>query len=551
MSGVRQTKKHASLIPEFHHIAKSKPADKPSKLLTSPFQGGDHGESCKYGVYHSPQQFIKLAQNLVHPFDKQFVIPDILRLNIFNLITEGIGFVADVRTKTANLINILSQGLRYEEARYNASLPEHAQTVLKGKNILLFKKLLEDTGFEGVSAVDMMAGVHLVGAPDKSPLFESKFVPATTTSDYLLASSTWLREKIQAPDVHADDPELSRTLWDTSLSEVDLGFLEGPFKSVEEVQKIVDHDTFVCSRRFVIIQGNKPRVIDDLRESCINEAFTIVDRLCLHDIEFVASMLAFLASTVSDANGVSVELQDCRVISGRLHKDFVAEQKCFGKCLDLAKAYKQIPVSAGSRRFGVLMVHHPDDKLPRYFVTRSVLFGARASVYAFNRLSRGLWFLMAKRCHGVLGCFYDDFPIVEPCISAVLATQSVQHLLEALGWLYAKDPSKDKPFAEEFDVLGGRINTANLHSGIFKLANKPSRVDKVIELIHEIKKNGKVDKKKAQVIHGLLNFMAGFVMGHSVRLACRVFASAISAGNRWSRHQVRHACDFTLDCLSN
>ena len=40
VSGVKQTKKHASLIPEFHHIAKSKPADKPSKLLTSPIPGG-------------------------------------------------------------------------------------------------------------------------------------------------------------------------------------------------------------------------------------------------------------------------------------------------------------------------------------------------------------------------------------------------------------------------------------------------------------------------------------------------------------------------------
>ena len=73
-TGVRQTKKHASLI---HHIAKSKPINKPHKLLTSPDSGGDCGESCKYGVFHSPQQFIKLAQNLIHPFDKQFVIPDI------------------------------------------------------------------------------------------------------------------------------------------------------------------------------------------------------------------------------------------------------------------------------------------------------------------------------------------------------------------------------------------------------------------------------------------------------------------------------------------
>lgn len=40
-------------------------------------------------------------------------------------------------------------------------------------------------------------------------------------------------------------------------------------------------------------------------------------------------------------------------------------------------------------------------------------------------------------------------------------------------------------------------------------------------------------------------------MGHSVKLACRVFASAFSAGSRWSRHQVCHACDFSLACLAN
>ena len=150
------------------------------------------------------------------------MIPDILRLNIFNLSTKGIGFLADVRTKSANLINNLSQELKFEEARYQASLPKHAPTALKGKIVLLFRKLLDDNGFEDVSAIDMMAGVRLVGTPDKSPLFESKLVPATTTSGYLLSSSSWLRKKIQARDVHADDPELSKTLWDISLS--DFGF---------------------------------------------------------------------------------------------------------------------------------------------------------------------------------------------------------------------------------------------------------------------------------------------------------------------------------------
>ena len=171
------------------------------------------------------------------------------------------------------------------------SLPEHAQRVLKNTNVLLFKKLLEDNGFEDVAAVDMLSGVELVGTPDKSPLFDSKLAPATTTSDYLLSSSSWVHRKVEARDVHGDDPELSKILWETSLSEVDLGFLEGPFESISDVQNVVDASSFVCSRRFVIIQSGKPRVIDELRESGINEAFTIVDRLSLHDVDFVSSIV--------------------------------------------------------------------------------------------------------------------------------------------------------------------------------------------------------------------------------------------------------------------
>ena len=82
------------------------------------------------------------------------MIPDILRLDVFNLITKHIGFVADALW--------------------------HAQIVLTGKNVLLFKKLLEDNGFEDVSAVDMMAGVQLVGTPDKSPLSSCLQPPPVT-----------------------------------------------------------------------------------------------------------------------------------------------------------------------------------------------------------------------------------------------------------------------------------------------------------------------------------------------------------------------------------
>ncbi len=75
-----------------------------------------------------------------HPFDEKFSIPDLLRINVFNLVTEGVGHVSNVRIDAANRLNQLVQELRYEEARLHATLPSHAQEVLKGKNILLFRK---------------------------------------------------------------------------------------------------------------------------------------------------------------------------------------------------------------------------------------------------------------------------------------------------------------------------------------------------------------------------------------------------------------------------
>ena len=86
------------------------------------------------------------------------------------------------------------------------------------------------------------------------------------------------------------------------MKECEQGFLEGPFDSVEQVKRVLGLDNFVCSRRFVIIQNGKPRVIDDLKESNVNAAYTGVDKLSLQGIDFVSS-LAFTVSRVcrSDA----------------------------------------------------------------------------------------------------------------------------------------------------------------------------------------------------------------------------------------------------------
>ena len=277
----------------------------------------------------------------------------------------------------------------------------------------------------------------------------------------------------------------------------------------------------------MIIQNGKPRVIDDLKESCVNSAYTAVDRLALHDIDFVAS-LAFMIARVcqQDKQGFSLPMEDGSVLEGVIHRDFLSHSNWSIRCLDLAKAYiKQVPVSNSSRQSGVLVLHDPSTGQPNYVVTRRLPFGACASVFAFNRISRALWFLAVKLMGVIGGCFYDDFPLIEPEVTAPLAPSSVERLLDCLGWVYSSDPAKSRPFETECDVLGVRVNVGNLFHGRLKLTNKASRYKRLKDVFNCARKNRSFTKRDAQVVHGTLNFMTSFVMGHSLKLACRVFAS--------------------------
>ena len=306
----------------------------------------------------------------------------------------------------------------------------------------------------------------------------------------------------------------------------------------------------VCSRRFVIIQNGKPRIIDDLKESSVNAAYTAVDKLSLHDIDFLSSLAFLIAQTSHDAEGcVSMVLESGEVLEGRKHHDFVSHTEWSVRCLDLAKAYKQNPVSSEARPFGVLVLREPASGNARFVITRSLPFGACASVFAFNRISRALWFLAVKLCGIIGGCFYDDYPLFEPSITAPLASSSVEHLLDCLGWVYSNDPAKSRPFEPECDILGVRVDVSRLALGCLKLTNKPSRYTRLLELLAKARKKGCFHKRDAQVIHGMLNFMTSFVMGHSLKLACRVFANLSSRPVEMTCSQTEALCSWTEDLL--
>ena len=83
-----------------------------------------------------------------------------------------------------------------------------------------------------------------------------------------------------------------------------------------------------------------------------------------------------------------------------------------GRCIDLSKAYKQVAISRNSLQHGVLGFNTKSNGWKLY-TTSSLPFGSSASVYSFNKISRGIWHLLVHKFGFLTSVFYDDYPIFE------------------------------------------------------------------------------------------------------------------------------------------
>ena len=199
-----------------------------------------------------------------------------------------------------------------------------------------------------------------------------------------------------------EELEQAAQLSEESCKEVDLGFISGPYASEEEVSRQLGTADWSLNKRFVLLQGEdqKPRVIDNCRDSGVNEAYGSASYLALHDADYVAAFLQFVGTVLANKDEVVVPLTTGEVRRGRWHAELKGYPKLLGRCVDLSKAYKQIAVAPASRKFAVLG-HRTSNGGWAFYISNSLPFGASSSVFAFNKVSRGLWHLLTHQ--GLLG----------------------------------------------------------------------------------------------------------------------------------------------------
>ena len=247
---LRQSRSQPPLVPEYKCFLKQAPSNADFRQLD--LHKGKSGSGSAFAVYHSKQEFVDKAISAGHPFLEARPIDDGLKRNAFFILTEGLSSVAKFRITSIQKLSQMKQELSAEERRYQATLPLQAQQVLKGKSILLWRKLLDDSGFPDQGVKELIEGVALVGRPTKSELYGWKEV--TTSVEDLLASSPWRNVEVTSKDNPAVSSASVQALWDITVSEVAKGFLEGPFDDLESVQKRLGVPSICVSRRFLLEQ---------------------------------------------------------------------------------------------------------------------------------------------------------------------------------------------------------------------------------------------------------------------------------------------------------
>ena len=180
-------------------------------------------------------------------------------------------------------------------------------------------------------------------------------------------------------------------------------------------------------------------------------------------------------------------------------------------------------------------------------LNRRMPFGATASVYAFNKITRGLWSLLVRKFCIFSTVFYDDFPILEFSSLASTTTGFVQNLLDLLGWKHATTGKKSVDFGDQMQVLGVTYWLEHFWNGIVTVANRQSRVNRILDMLTAYAAKGSVSSSEAATMHGLLNYAGGFVVGRCLKPAARYFANVTSGSS--DSEKVSKICADTMGLL--
>ena len=444
------------------------------------------------GIPMTPLEAVRKSMQLVHPFDLVTQVSEPVEQGMELVATHGFEYLHRQRVETLKWVKKRALDLEPEEAKLREKMNPEMRSILQNKRLLLLKDLLEKIGHADHKLVeDISQGMKITGNAERTGVFPTDFRPAQLEEEDLWRVSKFSQKEVQEKIprhmlqrtvvVSGSEVDVGGQVWESTENEVEKGWLEGPLTAAQVSERV--GPLWTPSRRFGIVQGGKVRNIDDLSEFAVNQTYGTPEKLDLGGVdEVVALATAWI-----------------RRLSGRC-KGLV------GRCLDLKSAYKQIPLSRRDRPNAVLAVFNPDEGQVSFFISAVLPFGATGSVMSFNRVARALRDLMQKLFMLPVVNYFDDFPHIDVPEGASRSQAVMEQFLDILGWNIAKEHGKRIPANPTFTVLGVVVDLRESGAGVVKVANKPERVQEMLEVLEEVKEQDSFPPSMAAKIQGRMMF---------------------------------------------
>ena len=471
------------------------------------------------GVYASPQEFTRAALECDHPFSCNTSPTAVLVHLPYRMRTSAVEvslFRRAVIEKWRNRCIALAD----LERELHAAMDPAVETVVRDKNLLVFKEMLTEIHFPDCKKlVDYMAsGFPLAGAFPPTGVLPPAARPATSSIQDLWRSAASTRSRTLASCTTSGDADQDFELYACTLAEVEKGWLAGPLSTAD----LASLGAWVPSRRFGVRQGGKLRAVDDFSASGVNAALSAAETIDPTDVDGIvanARMHADAFCSPLSSRSPSSPLLECE-----RHEDY-AQAKLLGRMYDIANAYKHLAVRPSHHALSVITVFDPSEKAPMHFLQRTLPFGASAAVLAFNWVATALLSLLTRMLRiGATG-FYDDFTILEVDRLTESTDACITELFSILGWNLKPLPG----FSSTFSPLGAVVELDGARNGDIVIGNKKERIEDVLSEISEILGQNSLDTKRLAKLRGRLLFARSLCFGRFGGCALRALNSALAS----------------------
>ena len=272
----------------------------------------------------------------------------------------------------------------------------------------LLRETLRDLGVGGGEWIDQFfLGFPLVGTVSEEGVYPLKGDPPPPIPvDLLLEGAPERCRKRMSSRCSPHDDQL----WREALAQEKKGWLEGPFDiSVDAVVTRGDSQ-FRCNPafRFGVLQGEKLRAVDDLKQSYTNAAAQVLTPINLPTWDHFSSLIKLMTKLAP-----SLPLG-------------------FAKA-DHSDAYKQLPLRPDHRGLAAITLREPSSGRWRCFLPNTQVFGSTTAVLQYNCLSRVIATLARRLLKIPVMGYFDDFGIVDPLSLTKEALQAFTELNRILG----------------------------------------------------------------------------------------------------------------------